>query len=136
MQRHKRKKPAGNERCPGSLAYSAPPQNYIVFDQNPTKNQATSPESSRRPSMQRKTAQRGGILSSMFCDFRCAPTSGLERYQERRRWRPRAANTVPLATPSLASNTVGMVFFFGRYVLNNSPTWTEILSLVVVLYGA
>ncbi|MDR3517835.1 MAG: TRAP transporter small permease [Azospirillaceae bacterium] len=25
---------------------------------------------------------------------------------------------------------------FGRYVLNNSPTWTEILALVVVLYVA
>ena len=27
-----------------------------------------------------------------------------------------------------------LVQIFGRYVLNNSPTWTEILSLVVVLY--
>ena len=27
-----------------------------------------------------------------------------------------------------------LVQIFGRYVLNNSPTWTEILALVVVLY--
>lgn len=31
---------------------------------------------------------------------------------------------------------VGIVFYqvFGRYVLNNSPTWTENLALVLVLY--
>jgi TRAP-type C4-dicarboxylate transport system permease small subunit len=27
-----------------------------------------------------------------------------------------------------------LIQIFGRYVLNNSPTWTEILALVVVLY--
>ncbi len=29
-----------------------------------------------------------------------------------------------------------LIQIFGRYVLNDSPTWTEILSLVVVLYVA
>jgi len=48
----------------------------------------------------------------------------------------------PLAKACMIASVTGLLFIvvivfwqvFGRYVLNSSPTWTESLSLIIVLY--
>ncbi|WP_249729373.1 TRAP transporter small permease [Acidovorax sp. CCYZU-2555] len=48
----------------------------------------------------------------------------------------------PLAKACMIASVAGLLFIvvivfwqvFGRYVLNSSPTWTESLSLIIVLY--